>query len=105
MKNHPKYVALKQIALDGNYTVEQIRALTFNQATTLLGEKPPSITFLENAKRGIVMALGDRDDKANLQQLKSKVKTFLDNNFPDWEAERGREGEKPYVKIWLKGKP
>lgn len=105
MKNHPKYVQLKQIALDNNYTVEQVRELTFNQAAGLLGERGFTSTFLENAKRGIIMAMQDRDDKANLQQLKSKVKTFLDAKFPQWEAERDRDGDKPYVKIYLEGKP
>jgi len=105
MKNHPIYIRLKQIALDGDYTVEQVRALTFKQAAGLLGERGFTSTFLDNAKRGILMALQNRDDKANLQQVKSKVKTFLDANFPGWEAEHGRDSDKPYVTIWLKGRP
>lgn len=91
--------------LDGNYTVEQVRALSFIQATALLGERPASVTFLENMRKGIIMALQDREDEFNLQEIKQKVASWIDDNFPDWEAERGREGGKPFVTIWMEGKP
>lgn len=32
-------------------------------------------------------------------------KTWLDVNFANWEAERGRIDNKPFIIIWLKGKP
>ena len=105
MQNHPSYQKLEQSVLDGNYTVEQVRALSFTQATALLGERPASFTFLENMKKGIIMALQDREDEFNLQQIKPKITTWLGANFPDWKVERGREGSKPLVTIWLKGKP
>lgn len=105
MKNHPLYQQLKQIVLDGGYTIDQARALNFNQVAGLLGTPGFSLAFLNNMKRGIVMALQGRDDENDLQQLKEAAKNWLDANFPDWEAERGREGEKPYITIWLKGKP
>jgi len=105
MRNHPLYQKLKQIALDGNYTIEQVQFLGFAQATTLLGERPASTTFLENMKQDIIMELWDRDDEANLQQVRQKIKTWLDADFPNWAAERDREGGKPCIKLWLKGKP
>jgi hypothetical protein len=105
MKNHPLYQQLKQIVLDGDYTVDQACALNINQAAELLGSHSFSLAFLNNMKRGIVMELQGRDDEIDLQQLKEAAKNWLDVNFPDWEAEHGREGEKPYVTIWLKGKP
>lgn len=105
MKNHPLYKKLKQIALDGNYTIEQIQNAGFNQIAELLETRNFSLAFLNNMKRGIIMTLQNRDDEQNLQQLKQTAKSWLDTNFPDWEAERGREGDKPFVKIWLKGKP
>ena len=105
MQNHPSYQKLEQAAIDGNYTVEQVRALSFTQATALLGERPASFTFLENIKVGIITALQDREDEVNLQQIKLKITSWLDANFPDWKTERGKEGGKPFVTIWMKGKP
>lgn len=105
MKSHPLYKQLKQIALDNNYTIEQAQNLTFTQAKTLLGDADFTYTFLQNMKRGILDTLRDRDDLKNLQDLKATAKNWLDANFPDWKAERGRESGKPYVTIWLKGKP
>jgi hypothetical protein len=105
MKNHPCYQKLEQEALDGNYTTEQVRALSFAQVTALLGERPASFTFLENMKKGIIMVLQNQDDEFNLQQIKLEVASWFDSNFPDWEAERGREGGKPFVTIWMEGKP
>lgn len=105
MKNRAIYKQLKQYALDNNLTIEQVQNATFNQIATILGTRNFSLAFLNNMKRGIVMSLQNRDDEQNLQQLKQIAKNWLDANFPDWEAERGREGDKPYVTIWLKGKP
>lgn len=105
MQNHPCYQKLEQVALDGNYTIEQVRALNFTQASALLGERPASFAFLENVKKGIIKALQDREDEVNLQQIETKIATWLDGNFPDWKAERGREGDKPFVIIWMEGKP
>jgi len=105
MENHPLYRKIRQTALDNNYTVEQVRSLNFNQATELLETRSYSHTFLSNMKRGIVLALQERDDKHNLQQLKQTVGNWLETNFPNCEAEIERENGKPCVKIWLKGKP
>ena len=105
MRNHPLYKQLKQIALDGEYTVEQAKNLTAVQAKNLLGGSYFATTFFENMKRGIIMTLESRDEELNFQAIKNMATSFLDTNFPDWEAERGRESNKPYVTIWLKGKP
>lgn len=105
MKNHPLYKKLKQIALDGNYTIEQVQNVGFRQAAELLETRDFSLTFLRGMKRGIVMALQNRDDENDMQQLKQTAKAWLDANFPKWQAERGRESNKPFVKVWLKGEP
>lgn len=104
MKNHPLYKKLKQIALDGNYTIEQIQNAGFDQIAELLETRSFSLAFLNNMKRGIIDALQNRDDETAMQSLKQQAKSWLDANFPGWEAERGREGDKPFVTIWLKGK-
>jgi hypothetical protein len=105
MQNHSLYKELKQIAFDGDYTVDQIQFLEFSQAIELLGTGDFTLTFLNNMKRSIIGALRDRDDEFSLQQLKQQIQNVLDTNFVGWEVERGRQGGKPYVKIWLEGKP
>lgn len=104
MKNHPLYKKLKQVACDSNFTLEQVQDLDFNQAANLLEIRDFTITFLNNMKWGVIEELRSRDDEANLEQLKQQTKGVLDSNFLGWEAERGREGHKPYVTIWLEGK-
>lgn len=105
MKNHPLYKKLKQLILDGGYTIEDVQRLDFNQAAELLGTRSFPLALLENMKRGLIDTLQNRDDENDMQQLKQTAKNWLETNFPDVEIERGRESNKPYVKIWLKGKP
>ena len=105
MKNHPIYLKVKKFAL-ANLSYDAFEAMTVGEIIIAAGaEGRVSGTFAQNLKRGVLSALKGRDDEIDLQQIKSKVKTFLDANFPDWEGERGRDGDKPYVTIWLKGKP
>lgn len=106
MRNNPIYKRLKQIALDGGYTIEQVEKLDFNKAAQLLGSREGlTVTFVSKMKAGIVAAIKNRDDEQAMHQLKDVARDWLDRYFPDWEAERGRESDKPYVKIWLEGKP
>jgi hypothetical protein len=105
MRNHPLYQKLRKIVLYENYTIEQVQSLSFTQVTTLFGERPGSSTFLENMKQSIILVLQNMDDERDLQALQNQVKIYLDTNFPDWIAERDREGSKPCIKLWLKGKP
>jgi hypothetical protein len=105
MRNHSLYQELKLIAIDEDYTIEQVQSLSFTQVKTLLGERPGSITFLENMKQSVALLLQNRDDERDLQALRDQVKIYLDANFPSWVAECDREGGKPCIKLWLKGKP
>lgn len=105
MQNHPLYIKLRQIALDGNYTIQQVRDATYNQVAELLGERGFGNAFLTNMKRLLITEMQGVQDEENMQQLKQTAKSWLDANFPDWEAERGREDDKSFVTIWLNGKP
>ena len=105
MENHPLYQKLSRILLDNDYTVDQVRSLSSNQAAELLETCSFSDTFLSNLKRKVVMVLQDREDESGLLQLKQTAGGWLDTNFPGWEAELERVNGKPCVKIWLKGKP
>ena len=105
MENQPLYKKLRQTALDNNYTVDQVRSLNFSQAAELLETRDFSHTFLNNMKRCIVIILQNRDDESDFLRLKQVTEDRLVTNFPNWEAEFGRESDKPFVKIWLRGKP
>lgn len=106
MRNNATYKRLKQIAIDGGYTIEQVEKLDFNKAAKLLGSREGLTgTLVSKAKAGIIAMLKNRNDEQAMQELKQTAKNWLDTNFPAWQSERGREGDKPYVKIWLKGKP
>lgn len=105
MRKNARYIRLKELAIDGDYTVEQVRNATYNQIRNLLGLQNLSENFINTAKRKLIIALNNRDDTQIMADLRSVALTWLNNNFPDFEAERGREDDKPYVTIWLKGKP
>jgi len=105
MRNHPLYKKLKQIVLDSNYTIKQVRDATYNQIAGLFGERGFGNAFLTNMKRLLITEMQGVQDEENMQQLKQTAKSWLDANFPDWVAERGREDDKPFITIWLKGKP
>jgi len=104
MRNHPLYKKLKQLALDGDYTVEQVEKVTMGQIAKLLDtDERFSQTFFQNMKRGLIMTLENRDEELNLRQLKSQAKSWFDANFPNWAVERGDEAG--LIILWLKGKP
>ena len=105
MKKHEIYLQLESMALGGNYTADQVRNTTFDQARDLLGRSDFSVTFFMNMKARLLAVLNDRDDGVDFKNVKDKVKTWLDSNFPNWEAERERDGDKPSVTFWLEGKP
>ena len=104
MKNHALYILLKQIATDGNYTVEHVEGVTKAQIESLLDTSDLGDAFVANMKRSLANCLRDRDDEATMQELKGVALAWLDNNFPDAETERGREHGKPFIKIFLEGK-
>lgn len=104
MVNHPLYKKLKQIALDGNYTMEQVRSLDFDVAVELLGTRNFSAGFLHNMKSQLIAELQEQEDESNKQLFQSKIEV-LRNRFPEFDIERGRIDNKPFIIIWLKGKP
>lgn len=104
MLNHPLYKKLKQMVLDGNYTIEQVRSLDFDAAVELLGTRNFSAGFLHNMKWQLIAELQEQKDESSKQLFQSKIEV-LRNRFPDFEIERGRIDNKPFITIWLKGKP
>jgi len=104
MKNHPLYKKLKQIARDGNYTIEQVRGLDFNKAAELFETRNFSNTFLGYMKTELIAEMQNQQDESDKQLFQAKVES-LRSRFPDFEVEQGRQDDKSYVIIWLRGKP
>jgi hypothetical protein len=104
MENHPLYTEFKQKAADGELSIQQVRGLSYNDAAELLGRRGFSFSFLVNMKDQLISEMQDGQDESNKQLFAAKVET-LRSKFPDLQVERGRRAEKPYIIIWLKGKP
>lgn len=105
MVNNPLYHKFRELVLGNNYTVEQVKELSLEQAVNLLGGGGFSCTFWDNMRQTVITVLQSRDDQNDLNMLKQTARTWLDTNFPDWEAEIERQDGKPCVRLWLKGKP
>ena len=101
MRNNLKYIRLRDYAFDHDYTIEQIENVTHREAESLLGISIP-LNF-NNVKRCLIKDLQERDDTVISDAIKSKVKSWLDANYADWKAEKGRESNKPFIKIWPDG--
>lgn len=108
MENNSLYKQLKQIALDGEYAISQIKDATAEQIEGLLGVSNLKSAFIENMRRSLVSDLQARDDETILADFKGQLtggaRTWLLNHFPDAAFERGRDSGKPFVKVWLEGK-
>ena len=104
MKNHELYKQIKAIA--ANYTIAQVELATRQQVCALLdipvGQM--SSAFFSNMKACLISELQEREDEADLQNVRAAASAFLDSNFPQWQADKGREGGKRFVKIWLDGR-
>lgn len=104
MKNHPFYKKFKQKISKVGLAIKGVKLLNFDDAANLLGERKFSNAFLTNMKSLLVAEMQDQQDESNKQLFAAKVEA-LRNKFPDFEVERGREGDKPFITIWLKSKP
>ena len=105
MRNNPLYRQLSQTAFGGNFTIEQVQSFSAEEVIDFVGASDLSSTFIENMKRVLVADLQSRDDEANKVFVKDKLDAAIKSRFPDFQMERGRENDKPYLTIWLKGQP
>lgn len=104
MKNKQIYKDLKQKAFDENWTLEQLDALTHQQAVELLGQNM-TLSFLRGMKKGIRDAFQARDDEANRQEVEQHLHGLLTSKYPNAVVEKSRQYGKPHVIVWLEGKP
>ena len=109
MRNNSLYKKLKQIALDGGYTIAQVQGASKSQIKTLLGASNLKAAFVNNMKRVLITHLQDRDDEVDkvflLNEIDGGAREAFCDRFPDFEIERDRKRDKPYITIWPKGKP
>ena len=109
MRNRPIFLTIRQYTIDHGYTAQQVANATAGQVVNLLGltgdAAEQATRYWPGIKRLLLMDLQHHADIADMEALKATAKAWLDANFPDWQAERGREGDKPYVTIWLEGRP
>jgi len=107
MRDHPLYKNLRQIALDGDYTVAKIKRATKEQVAELLALDVDAafwsggnIGFFENLKLNLAQELQEMDNAADEQTLKGLLKAM----FPDAVIERDHSERDPCVKVFYKGK-
>ncbi len=108
MKNNPYFKKLKQYAVDQALTFDQIKASNNAQVANILGidESRLEPATYANMRGAVLKSLQEDIDNADFDNIKtSGIRTWLENNFPDYEFEKGKKGGKPFVKIWYKGKP
>ena len=107
MRYNPLYARLKQIALDNNYTIDEVQGLTKQQIAdqVQLSIDDFSDDFFANIKTVIVSDFESIRDHSMLGVVKSQLEPWLVEEYPDAEFERGKENDKRFIKIWLDGKP
>ena len=107
MKQNAIYQRLLRYAIDNNYTVEQVLSATKRQIANVLGVDSESFTneFGRNMKTCLVDDLQRAKDAVELLAIKTEFTSWLLIHYPDYKVDRGNQGGKPYVRIWLKGKP
>ena len=104
MREHRLYKQLQQIAAVNNYTIEQIESATKQQVLNLLEVDNLSDNFIANMKRLLLQDLQGAQDTESLAALRTQAVTWLENNFPDYNAEITRKDNKRIVTIYLDGK-
>ena len=97
---------LKVIALERELSINQIENATLQNVENLLGESLNiSGSVFRKVKRLVKEALQTRDDNAVRDNIKTQVKTWLDNNFPNYEFDLKRNDNKLCIELWPFGKP
>lgn len=106
MKDRPAYIALRQAVIDNNYTIQQVKNATIAQAAQLAGvDKSEIVPYFEGMKRNIIGEMQVAIEQTKIDAVKSQVKSWLDNNFPQHVIEHDIVNGKPEITIWPEGKP
>lgn len=105
MKNNPLYIQLRQIALDGNYTIGQLANVTKTQVENILDSGVLPMQFVKNMKRMVKCILQERDDEIERVTIEQKIPTMIRKRFPNLKVDFKRApNDGRVVRLWLDGK-
>ena len=96
--------AIDWIINSSGLTYNQMLGITIADVRTRFPNKDMSNTFIKHVLAFVRAYAQGQKDQFDLDTIKTQVTTWLDNNFPGNEIEKGRLNDKPYIKIWLEGK-
>ena len=99
MRNRQLYKTIKQIVIDGNYTIAQVEGVTRRQMESIVGQSVGG--YFEGIKENLVKELTAQDD--TLRQ--SQIRNAIISQFPNAEFDKGTVRGKKFVRIWIDGKP
>ena len=89
----------RQIVIDGNYTLKQVENTTRQQMETVAGRSVGGL--FEGIKENLIRELTERDDRVRLD----RIRTGIINIFPDVEFGREIVDGKRCYHVWPDGKP
>jgi len=99
---------LLDYAIAHNFTSIQVENATWEQIKNQLNQDFPenfSGAELNKAQKYVAESLRDLERKAIKDQIKDKIKTWLDSNYPNYEFEYRHESGKLCIELWIFGKP
>ena len=107
MKSNPLYKQIKQIALDEDYTIQQVRDATKTQITSLLGISESAVldTFVDCMKANLAEELRRRDFERDKQFIIDNYSEELRKRFGDCQIDKSEIRGYRCVLIWLDGAP
>jgi len=95
-------------ARNHDMTSTRVDNATWPQVKNQLGNDFPdkfSHAELQKVKRLVVESLRDLERRAVRDKIKAQIKTWLDNNYPDYEFDYGYIKDKLRIELWPYGKP
>lgn len=102
--NNALYKKFKDFVGETVLSIAGIGMLTFNEVALMVETRKFPLVVMETMKLKLINEMQEDRDESDKQQIQGRLEA-LRASFPDFEVERGREGEKPFITIWLKGKP
>ena len=107
MKNNPWVVKLKTFAKTESLSSDDVKQLTKEQAANVLGisqERLPT-DFFSNLKGQVTKQIRREKEIAEFNVIKELIQDVLISAFPDCILEDVHTRDKPFLKVWFKGKP
>lgn len=108
MKQHPLYQQIEEMALSGDYTIDQMLNANRKQLEAATGKDLSGYksSFLKGLKQVVAKRLKHRDTDGHKSFALARIEAAFEIRFgikPD--IDHDEEGDKPFLKIWYKGRP